>query len=161
MKPTHCSGIRALSPKPRLVTTSTAVDERCNDIRHTLLERRRELLNEIQSNVRDVRELGSSNNRHHSADLRDTVETDPEDDLAFALIQMRAETLENVNEAIRRVDEGTYGYCVDCNEVIASSRLQAMPFAVRCRDCAGTLEDEQQRERVQSQRSPSGFGSRY
>jgi DnaK suppressor protein len=125
-----------------------------------LLERRRELLHEIQSKVRDVRELGS-NNRHHSADLRETVEADPEDDLAFALIQMRAETLENVNEAIRRFDDGTYGYCVDCNEVIASSRLRAMPFAVRCRDCAETLENEQHRARVHLQRSPSEFDSRH
>ena len=104
MKPTHCSGIRVLSPKPHPVTSSTAVDERYDDIRHTLLERRRELLNEIQSKVRDIRELGS-NNHHHSADLRESVEADPEDDLAFALIQMRAETLENVNEAILRFDE--------------------------------------------------------
>jgi DnaK suppressor protein len=59
---------------------------------------------------------------------------------------MKAETLERVNEAVRRVDEGTYGYCVDCDHVIASSRLRALPFAVRCRNCEETHEEEQHRD---------------
>jgi DnaK suppressor protein len=133
--------------------------ERRDDIRRILVVRRRELLNEIQFRVRDVRDVGS-NNHHHTTDLRDTFEAEPEDDLVFALIQMKTEFLERVNEAIRRFDEGTYGYCVDCGEVIASPRLRAMPFAVRCRDCEERREDEH-RERVQLHRVPSGLGSRY
>jgi DnaK suppressor protein len=136
------------------------VGERPDDARRVLLERRRELLNEIQSRVRDVREVGS-NNHHHTTDIGDMVEAEPEDDLAFALIQMKAETLERVNEAVRQFDWGTYGYCVDCGEAIAPLRLRAMPFAVRCRDCEETHEDEQHRERVQLQRVPTGLGARF
>lgn len=62
--------------------TEVAVGERRDEIRRLLLERRRELLNEIQSRVRDVREVGS-NNHHHRADLRETVEAEPEDDLVL------------------------------------------------------------------------------
>jgi DnaK suppressor protein len=93
--------------------------------------------------------------------LTETVEAEPEDDLVFALIQLKAEMLERVNEAVRHFDEGTYGYCGDCGEVIASARLRAMPFAVRCRDCERTREDEQHRERALLLRVPSGFGARY
>ena len=134
--------------------------ERRNDIRRMLVERRRELLNEIQRRVRDVREIGS-NMDHHVTDLAETVEAEPEDDLLFALIQMKAEMLERVNQAVRHFDEGTYGYCVDCGEVIAAPRLRAMPFAVRCRDCEETREGDQHRDCVQLQRVPSGLGSRY
>ena len=102
--------------------------ERRDDIRRLLVERRRELLNEIQSRVRDVREEGSDK-YHYSIHPAEAIEAEPDDDLAFALIQMKAEVLERVNEAVRHFDEGTYGYCVDCGEVIASSRLRAMPFA--------------------------------
>ena len=140
-------------------TAEVAVGERRDDIRRMLAERRRELLSEIQIRVRDVREMGSNTN-HHTTDLAETVEAEPEDDLVFALIQMKAEMLERVNEAVRHVDEGTYGYCVECGEVIASARLRAMPFAVRCRDCEETREDERHRERVQLRRAPSGLGSR-
>jgi DnaK suppressor protein len=136
-----------------------AVGKRRDDIRRMLAERRRELLNEIRSSVRDVREVGSNTN-HHTTDLADTIEAEPEDDLVFALIQMKAEMLERVNEAVRHVDEGTYGYCVECGEVISSSRLRAMPFAVRCRDCEEAREDEQHRQRVQLHRLPSVLGSR-
>jgi DnaK suppressor protein len=115
------------------------------------------LLNEIQSKVRDVRDVGS-HNHHHSADLRDTVEAEPVDDLVFALIQMRAETLERVNEAVRHCEQGTYGYCVDCDDAIAPLRLRALPFAVRCLDCEETREDEQRQERVRLLRVRQGAG---
>ena len=125
-----------------------SVGEWRDDIRRMLVERRRELLNEIQSRVRDVREEGSCND-HHSTHPGEAVEAEPEDDLAFALIQMKAEALERVDEAVRHFDEGTYGYCVDCGEVIASSRLRAIPFAIRCKECEEMREHTQHRERVQ------------
>jgi RNA polymerase-binding transcription factor len=133
--------------------------ERRDDIRRLLVERRRELLNAIQSRVRDVREEGSAK-YHYPSHPAETIEAEPDDDLPFALIQMKAEVLQRVNEAVRHFDEGTYGYCVDCGEVIALSRLRAMPFAVRCRDCEETREDGEHRERVQLRRLPSGLGSR-
>jgi RNA polymerase-binding protein DksA len=39
--------------------------------------------------------------------------------------------------AMRRVDEGTYGVCVRCWEPIAPARLEARPTATTCIDCAG------------------------
>ena len=129
-------------------------------VRRMLVERRRELLNEIQSRVRVVREVGSSKD-HHSSPLAETVDAEPEDDLEFALIQMKSEMLETVNEAVRRFDAGAFGYCVDCGEVITQARLRAMPFAVRCRECEEEREDEQHRERIHLQLLPSALGSRY
>jgi DnaK suppressor protein len=129
------------------------VGEMRDDIRRMLLEQRRELLSDIQSRVRDARKVGS--NDHHSGDPQDTVEIETEDELAFALIQMKAETLERVTEAVHRFDEGTYGYCIDCDEIIASLRLRAMPFAVRCRDCEEMREVDQHRQRAYMKRVPS------
>ena len=129
-----------------------SVGEWHDDVRRMLVERRRELLNEIQSKVREVREVGSSN--RHATALAETVDAEPEDDLVFAIIQLQAEMLESINEAVHRFDEGTYGCCVDCGEMIALSRLRAIPFAVRCRNCEQALEDAHRRERVQLQRVP-------
>jgi len=128
------------------------------DVRRMLVERRREFLLEIQSRIRDVREEGSSTD-HHAPQLGEPLEAEPEEDLAFALIQMKAEMLERVNEAVRTFDEGAYGSCLDCGEVIGSARLQAMPFAVRCRECQESRENEQHRDRVQLQRGLSGVGA--
>ena len=130
------------------------------NIRRMLVEQRRELLSEIQSRVRVVREAGSSKD-HHRSPLADTVDAEPEDDLEFALIQMKSEMLETVDEAVRRFDAGAYGYCVECGGAIAPARLRAMPFALRCRECEEAREDEQRRERIHLQQLPSAPGSRY
>lgn len=141
----------------RVDITTASVGEPRDHVRRMLLERRRELLNEIQSKVRDVREAGSNDHRH-AADVRELGETEPDDDLVFTLIQMRSEALERVNEAVRRCEEGTYGYCVDCGEVIAPSRMRALPFAVRCRDCEEMREDVRRQDRERSQRIRQASG---
>ena len=55
---------------------------------------------------------------------------------------MKGETLNKVNEALRRLEEGTYGNCFECGDEIAGPRLRALPFAVRCQAC------EERREAV-------------
>ena len=136
---------------------ATGVAARRADVRRMLVERRRELLLEIQSRIRDVREEGSSTD-HHAPHLGEPLEAEPDEDLAFALIQMKAEMLERIDEAVQTFDEGAYGSCLDCGEVIGSARLQAMPFAVRCRECQESRENERHRDRVQLRQGLSGHG---
>jgi DnaK suppressor protein len=65
---------------------------------------------------------------------------------------MKAETLNRIDEALRRLEEGTFGYCFECGEEINEKRLRALPFAVRCKDCEAAREVKQQRERLMAQR---------
>ena len=46
------------------------------------------------------------------------------------------ESLVKVEDALRRLDEGTYGFCENCHEPIVAARLEAMPDARRCMTCA-------------------------
>ena len=48
----------------------------------------------------------------------ETSESDIQDEIEFALIQMKAETLHRINEALERLEEGTYGRCFECGEEI-------------------------------------------
>ena len=137
---------------------ATGIAARRADVRRMLVERRRELLLEIQSRIRDAREDRFSTD-HRALHLGEPLEAEPDEDLAFALLQMKAEMLGRVNEALRTFDEGAYGSCLDCGEVIGSARLQAMPFAVRCRECQESRENEQHRDRVQAQRGLSRLGA--
>jgi DnaK suppressor protein len=68
-------------------------------------------------------------------------------DLEFAPIQMKAETLDQINQALSRLDEGAYGYCLECGEEIPELRLRALPFAIRCKDCEEALEVAEERVR--------------
>ena len=47
-----------------------------------------------------------------------------------------ATTLAEVDRALEKVDEGTYGLCDDCGQLIASERLEAMPSATLCVTCS-------------------------
>jgi DnaK suppressor protein len=126
--------------------------DRYAELRRILEERRREILSEVHSKIRDVRTEGANSPTHGVLDAAETSESDIQDDIEFALIQMKAETLSKIEEALRRLEEGTFGYCFECGEEISEKRLRALPFAVRCKDCEEAREMAQQRERVIAQR---------
>jgi len=126
--------------------------DRYEELRWILDDRRREILNEVKSKMKDVRAEGSSGMIHSVADAAETSEADIQDDIEFALIQMKAETLHKIGEALARLEDGTYGNCFECGEEISRQRLRALPFAVRCKDCEEAREVAAQRERLLSQR---------
>ena len=138
-------------------TTKTAKapakSRRYNELRHMLEERRRELMHEVQGRIRDVRADG--NKDREVFDQGESSEVDIQEDIEFALIQMKSETLHKIDEALRRLEEGTYGNCFECGEEIAGARLRALPFAVRCKDCEEARETAEQRERSLAQRRGS------
>jgi DnaK suppressor protein len=132
---------------------AAAKTSRYNELKKMLETRRRELSKEVQGKIRDVRSDGMKD--RDVLDQGESSEIDIQDDIEFALIQMKSETLSKVNEALRRLDENTYGNCFECGDEISEARLRALPFAVRCKDCEEARETAEQRERVQARRSSS------
>ena len=135
--------------------TTSAVTEvtpksRYSELKRMLEERRRELQAQVQGKMRDVR--SDSAGKSEVFDAVESSDADIQDDIEFALIQMKAETLHKIEEALRRLDENTFGYCFECGDEISERRLRALPFAVRCKDCEEAREMAQQRERVVSAR---------
>jgi DnaK suppressor protein len=88
-------------------------------------------------------------------DAVESSEADIQEDIEFALIQMTSETLNKVNDALGRLEQGDYGNCFECGEEIAEKRLRALPFAVRCKDCEEAKEVAERRERQLNQRRGS------
>ena len=84
-----------------------------------------------------------------AADVADRVR-DPGDasvadllaDLEFSAIDRHVEELRAVEQALERLDRGTYGSCVRCGQEIAPGRLEANPSAARCIDCQTLWERE-------------------
>jgi DnaK suppressor protein len=133
--------------------TRKAAKSRYTELRKMLEDRRRELMHAVQGKMRDVRAEG--NKERDVLDQGESSEVDIQEDIEFALIQMKAETLNKVDAALRRLEEGTYGNCFECGEEISEARLRALPFAVRCKDCEEARETAEQRERMLSQRRSS------
>lgn len=73
----------------------------------------------------------------HAAD-RDSEGLDRD----IALEANREEILEAIQNALDRIDDGSYGRCVDCGCEIPKARLDALPFAARCVTC----EEKQEKQ---------------
>ena len=118
------------------------------ELKRILEERRLEIIGEVQNKMRDVRNEDAVISRQSVRDEGETCELDIQDDIEFALLQMKAETLEKISEALARLDQGRYGRCYECGSEISERRLRALPFAVRCKNCEEARETERQRERI-------------
>ena len=133
-------------------TSDGMSQSRYSELKQILDERRREIQAEVQGKMRDVRQAGEVGKLNDVFDAVESSEADIQEDIEFALIQMKSETLNKINDALGRLEQGDYGYCFDCGEEIAEKRLRALPFAVRCKDCEEAREVAEQRERMHAQR---------
>jgi DnaK suppressor protein len=133
--------------------TTMITSARDGDLRKMLQGRRREMRDDVQGRIHDVRTDGPS----PILDAGEHAEADVQDDIELALIQMRAETVVRIDEALVRLDAGVYGLCVECDEEISEPRLRALPFAVRCTACEERREHGEARERRFAQRTGGAF----
>ena len=116
-----------------------------------LLDRQRELQGVLQRRVQQA----PSGRPAGGVDDTEQAEADVQEDIEIALIQMKGEALEQVRDALVRLESGEYGDCVDCSGEIAEGRLRAVPFAVRCKAC------EEAREQVRAGERRSGARQRF
>ena len=116
---------------------------RTHALREMLEARKHTLVTRLWDDIRNASDEGS----------RDVLDTDEsggticEDDLRYALLSMKARGIAHIEDALTRLERGRYGRCRDCGRAIAEQRLQAMPFAVRCRPCEDKREQAAARER--------------
>ena len=143
----------------KTVATSAMPRSRYNELKQMLDGRRREIQAEVQGKMRGVREEGTWGGKLNEVlDAVESAEADIQEDLEFALVQMKSETLNKINDALVRLEQGNYGNCFDCGEEIAEKRLRALPFAVRCKDCEEARENAERRERqLQARRGTSSL----
>ena len=128
----------------------TPSGSRYEELKRMLEERQRELGAEVQGKIRGVRADGAQR-PHERMVPGETSEIDQQD-IDLALIEMKAETLNKINEARMRLEEHRYGLCYECGDEIAEARLRALPFAVRCKDCEEARETAVERERALARR---------
>jgi len=84
-----------------------------------------------------------------SADQIDEIQYASERDLAIRNVDRESILLRAVKAALRRIDEGGFGTCVDCESPISPKRLAAVPWALRCIGCQEAA-DRDGRERSES-----------
>lgn len=76
-----------------------------------------------------------------SPDSADLAQELTEQDVAVSLMGSALGTVAQIEEALDRIDEGSYGICEECGVTIPAERLEAVPYATHCVRCAARLEE--------------------
>jgi len=75
--------------------------------------------------------------------LADLASDNFEQETSLGLLEMQGQTLDEVNAALDRIHQGTYGRCLDCGAEISAGRLDALPYTPHCIKCARKAQDDQ------------------
>ena len=104
-----------------------------------LINRKRALLQQF-SNVQSealgkTRLDASGDNSSTPTHMADIASDNFEQELSLNLLESENKELEEINEALLQIKDGTYGLCENCTKPIPEARLKAIPFAHLCLEC--------------------------
>jgi DnaK suppressor protein len=79
-----------------------------------------------------------------SADQMDEIQYATERDMAIRNVDCESNLLREVKAALRRIHDGSFGTCIQCDEAISPKRLAALPWAQRCVQCQEATDRDRQ-----------------
>ena len=108
-----------------------------------LLAQRAELREQLRSLRGGPLGRAEASAEHFGPKEDSTAQLRSEREVEFALDTHDSEELGRVDAALARIEDGSYGLCVDCGVGIAPARLEAAPDALRCIACQEKFEKHQ------------------
>jgi DnaK suppressor protein len=99
---------------------------------------KKQLLREINDDLREGRE-GSKDD---GMDTYDLASEERDREISFILNDRDREKLQAIEDALERIEDGSYGICESCESEIAPGRLEALPFTRLCVSCQSDRERE-------------------
>ena len=122
--------------------------EQIKQFRQLLITERVKLADEIKSIAHDA----STSPRDASGDLSaytvhmaDMAADTYERELSMNIVSTEQELLYQIDDALKRLDDGSFGLCQQCNQPITMSRLKAVPYASLCISCQRSKEQKNKR----------------
>src|SRR6202521_1652400 len=101
----------------------------------TELNKFKEILDSKQAELTHVLRNREGIAIEKSPDALDEVQNAAERELAIRNLDRESNMLRNVRAALHRIDEGTFGVCLHCEEDISPKRLAAVPWTAFCIQC--------------------------
>lgn len=101
----------------------------------TELNKYRDILEDKQAELEQVIRNREAITIEKSPDALDEVQHAAERELAIRNLDRESNLLRNVRAALRRMDDGSYGVCLHCEEDISPKRLNAVPWTPYCIQC--------------------------
>ena len=106
--------------------------------RARLLDMKRQVMKEITHDLKQGREGAKDD----GMDTYDLASEERDREISFILSDRERGKLQAIEEALGRIEDGTYGACEGCDAEIAPARLDALPFSRLCVSCQDDREKE-------------------
>jgi DnaK suppressor protein len=119
--------------------------------RTMLLQLRKEITREIQQDVQEGREGEAGDGR----DTYDIASDERDREINLLLGDRERRKLQQIDDALHRIDTDAYGICEECDGEIAAGRLEAMPFSRLCVTCQSEFEQAQRTVQNEGSISPT------
>lgn len=109
-------------------------------LQRMLLGKRQEIMREIEGNLGQSLTEDQQRRLESARDVGDQALMDLDRELGISLMEMRNRRRQAIDEALMRLNEGTYGICAECGIEVSEKRLEAVPFAKLCVQCQSRQE---------------------
>lgn len=132
----------AVKPKPRATVKPVKTGGKLpfkKEIMQKLLEAKTKILQEVTQKVRSESDVL----KFEIGDIYDIASNERERELNLMFGDRDREKLSEIEDALDRIKDNTYGECEDCGEPVAENRLRALPFTRVCVECQSKQEREQ------------------
>ncbi|MDH4182960.1 MAG: TraR/DksA family transcriptional regulator [Nitrospinota bacterium] len=109
------------------------------DIKKVLLQKKSLILKTDRNIDKEIKKDIES---RHGDDV-DVAESAYEQEMAYLFKSRGKDELRLIDEALKRIDQGEYGICAECDEKISKKRLAAQPYSILCVQCQEEVEKAQ------------------
>ncbi len=136
MKTTGKADVAAILGRAPTETAEPPIDPKWRQHHQTLLRLRDQITGESKELLETSRQDAPATNSH----LADAGLMEFDREMALSLLNTEQESLQEVSEAIRRIETGSYGLCEETGQPIPAERLKAVPWTRRCAEAQRALE---------------------
>ena len=125
-----------LGGKPPKVPTRRIHPAELDRIRSLLSQKRAVLTQHLETELVELEKP----EKKHRTDLEEIASDTHETDSLCEIMGMESSQIDQIERALNKIDNGTYGVCEDCGGEIPGARLEALPFATQCVECKRKAE---------------------
>lgn len=129
---------KAAAPKKPAAKKSGKKVSFRKEMTEILLSEKAKIVQEVSHKIKDE----ANNAKNEIGDIYDIASSERERELTLTLGDRDRGKLPEIENALERLDDGSYGECEECDEPIAENRLRILPFTRVCVECQSKLEKD-------------------
>jgi len=141
--------VKPVEPAVKQIKMKKPREEKQAALRRMLIQRREEIVREAKAEIAKYIKGDKKQLVDTALDNGDWSIVNLSEDIVLRQLTSHRTILLKIDEALRKLDEGTYGKCEDCGDDISEERLKVLPFATLCRDCQEKKEQLEELEKAE------------